>query len=387
MKEGWFFVASALVLAAPRLASAQAPSDTALAQKRFEDGKAAFGKGDHAKALAEFEASYAAVTSPNTRLFIARCHRELGHVSTAYTEFKLAAGEAQQRIAAGDKKYVTTRDSAAIEAEELEAKVSRVVVSVPAELPTEFQVMQNGKEVPRAAWGVAVPMDAGKLEFRASGHRVQPFSKTLDLAPGVTERVEIALERVPTARLTVTFATRPTGMSVKLDGGVADADALARGLEVDPGPHAVAVATPGYESWEWKANLSDGQRENLRVELEPLPPPAPKKLPRWIFFTTAGAAVASLAVGSIVAVHGSARASKEEGKDPLVRSPDTKSSIEGEQTAATILFAAGGVLAAGSVALYFFTDWKSADTEKGEKRRTGPELSAGPGTVTLSGRF
>ena len=41
-------------------------------------------------------------------------------------------------------------------------------------------------------------------------------------------------------------------------------------LETDPGEHAVSVLREGYAPWRQALTLEDGQRETLRVELEPI---------------------------------------------------------------------------------------------------------------------
>ncbi|MGE0328940.1 MAG: hypothetical protein AB7K71_21320 [Polyangiaceae bacterium] len=58
-------------------------------------------------------------SSPNTRLYVARCQRALGLTASAFTNFRLASREPQDRFgASGEKRYLAIRDAAAGEAAE-----------------------------------------------------------------------------------------------------------------------------------------------------------------------------------------------------------------------------------------------------------------------------
>lgn len=141
---------AALLCGAPARSGAQSTPD-GLGLSQFEAGKSAFDAGDFQRALASFTASLAVMPSPNTRLYIARCQRALGRIASAYTQFKLAAREAQDRLGAtGEKRYSATRDAAAGEAAELEARVPRLTVAVPSDLPKDFKLSVGGRPLPRS---------------------------------------------------------------------------------------------------------------------------------------------------------------------------------------------------------------------------------------------
>jgi tetratricopeptide (TPR) repeat protein len=85
--------------------------------QRFDQGRRAYEAGQFEQALLAFQGSYELFASPNTRYYVGRCYRALGKVASAYTAFKLAAREAQDRLtASGEKRYMATRDAAAHEA-------------------------------------------------------------------------------------------------------------------------------------------------------------------------------------------------------------------------------------------------------------------------------
>src|SRR5262245_53459073 len=67
------------------------------AQKAFDTGGRHFDAKRYEEALATFRASHATVASPNTRLMIARCLRELGRDVEAYDEFSAVVAEAAEK--------------------------------------------------------------------------------------------------------------------------------------------------------------------------------------------------------------------------------------------------------------------------------------------------
>src|SRR5258708_31077752 len=64
------------------------------AQAQFQRGKKLYDAGNYEEALSEFRASLDIVASPNTRLYSARCLRELNRIVEAYAEFGRTAVEA-----------------------------------------------------------------------------------------------------------------------------------------------------------------------------------------------------------------------------------------------------------------------------------------------------
>src|SRR6185503_10233169 len=69
------------------------------AQKTFRVGDELYDGKRFSEALTAYRASYEIVASPNSRLMIARCMRELGRLSDAYTEFEGAVADAQAAAA------------------------------------------------------------------------------------------------------------------------------------------------------------------------------------------------------------------------------------------------------------------------------------------------
>ena len=262
-------VAGAIV--APRDARAVPPgASNAAALGRFEEGKKAFDSGKFEEALIAFQASQSLLPSPNSRLYIARCYRALGKVASAYTNFRLASREAQDRLGAtGEKRYSATRDAAASEAAEIEPKVPRLTLAVASDLPDGFVVKVDGAEILKAAWGTAIETDPGEHTVEASGPRLSPFSKSVSLKEGAQVRIAVEATRLPTASIAMRFATRPAGLAMELDGRPLDANAAEARRETDVGVHRIVVHAPGYKDFVWEKSLDDHGDEVVDVHLEP----------------------------------------------------------------------------------------------------------------------
>ncbi len=174
--------------------SAFAQTQEAVAQARFNKGRELFIANQYAPALVEFRAASELYESPNTRLYIGRCERELGHVAAAYVEFERAASEAADR-AASDPRYVSTRDVAKQEVASLEKKLAHVTVLAPAGLPEGVTITVNGAPLGPAGVGVAAPIDPGPVEVVAKANGYVTTHKNATAAAGESIEVKIQLEK------------------------------------------------------------------------------------------------------------------------------------------------------------------------------------------------
>ena len=175
-------------------ASAGAQTQEAVAQARFNKGRELFIANQYAPALVEFRAASELYESPNTRLYIARCERELGHGAAAYVAYERAASEAADR-AASDPRYASTRDVAKQEGAAVEKKLAHVTVLAPAGLPEGAAITVNGAPLGPAGVGVAAPIDPGPVEVVAKAHGYVTARKTANAAAGEAIEVKIQLEK------------------------------------------------------------------------------------------------------------------------------------------------------------------------------------------------
>lgn len=185
-------------LASGGTAWAQSAQEAA-AQVRFGKGRELFIANKYAEALAELRAAIELYASPNTRLYIGRCERELGHPARAYLELQRAATEAADR-ARTDPRYASTRDAARQEAQALEGKFGKIVVT--AKDAQGAQITVAGAPLGAAALGVATPIDPGHVEVAATAKGKLPFKKSVTIKAGETADVIITLEPDPSAATT-----------------------------------------------------------------------------------------------------------------------------------------------------------------------------------------
>jgi hypothetical protein len=187
------FLLTLTLLAAPAAAGAQ--DNTAFAQQRFSQGSQLYEQHQWEPSLAEFRQSIALYNSPNTRLYIARCLRELGRFDESVLEFERTAREAGDR-AASDPRYATTRDVANSELTAVRPRVGRLTITVP-EMPQNAVVRVNGRDIPREGVGVPMPVMPGHITVHVESPEYFPEDRESDVVAGGEATVGIPLRRRP----------------------------------------------------------------------------------------------------------------------------------------------------------------------------------------------
>ena len=227
-----------VVLAATHPGSAQTTAD--FAQQRFWEGRAAYDAHHYSVALEAFRASMSIVNSPNSRLYVARCLRELGQLDGAVFEYEETAREALVR-ARTDARYAGTRDAAGTELAALAPRVGhlRFAISNP---PPQLRVRIGDREIPAGASVLSIPLMPGvtTVVADAPGYRSQQYRVTI--AAGSEATLPISL--VPMAESTGCPGANcsPPSTTATQTSTVAPAPrpAAAAGTQ----PHTAAVAPP-----------------------------------------------------------------------------------------------------------------------------------------------
>jgi hypothetical protein len=176
-------------------ATAATPSPAAVkeATAHFQKGTDLFNAKKLDEALTEFRASYAAVASPNSHLYIARSLAQLGKAREAYAEFDKVAIEAQAR-AAEEPKYAPTAETAKLERDELAAKIALVTVTVSGAAPGAT-LRVGDQTIPEDAWGKPVPVDPGPVTIAVEAPPNAPVSQTVTVAAG--DKRDVTLDATP----------------------------------------------------------------------------------------------------------------------------------------------------------------------------------------------
>lgn len=185
------------VSAAPREALAQDAVEAA-ALLRFQRARELFTAERWEPALAEFRAALGLVSSPNTRLYIARCLHNLHRNAEALLEYQRAGAEAADR-AAREPRYQNTRDTAREEAAVLEPLLGRLVLHL-GNPPQGLEVRLGDRVVPPVLFGVPAPVDVGELEVRASAPGYLAFQRRVTVTSGATTELQVTLSPDPAAQ-------------------------------------------------------------------------------------------------------------------------------------------------------------------------------------------
>jgi hypothetical protein len=150
------------------------------AQKTFEAGDDLFEHGRYEEAMTAFRASQALVASPNSRLMIGRCLRELGRRAEAYIEFEATAQEAEQ-----NGRYAETLAAASAERDAMKAQIAFLVVDAAAEPGVEgFRIGE--RRYSSEHFGKPIPLDPGRVEIVTIVNGADGRTATLEAEAGKT---------------------------------------------------------------------------------------------------------------------------------------------------------------------------------------------------------
>jgi len=168
------------------------PPTASSTKEQFAAAQKQFDEKDYAGALTAFRKLLAESSSPNARLYVARCLRELGNLVEAYDEMSATLKEATTR-ADSEPKYVPTRDAAAAELALIEPRVGKIVIAL-AQAPSDAEVALNGKPLAADRVGIPVPVEPGTIHVtaKASGGKASTRQDVV-IKPGETKTVALTL--------------------------------------------------------------------------------------------------------------------------------------------------------------------------------------------------
>ena len=191
----------ATVLAAPLAARASGVDPDAATPVQREQAQARFGRGRQlflekkfGEALVEFQGSHDIVASPNARLYVAHCRRELGDLVAAYEEFGRAATEAKEH-ATGDPRYAKTAEAAERERDAIAPRLGFLTLTVQNAAP-ETKLTIAGEEIKSAAWGETAPVLPGTPEIVAETPDRPAARASVTVAAG--EKKHVTIDAGPT---------------------------------------------------------------------------------------------------------------------------------------------------------------------------------------------
>lgn len=158
----------------PEQSKSQTPDPVAVAL--FEEARRLIVAGRCADAIPKLQESLDRARTVGALLNLADCYENTGRTASAWATFRTAAATATEAKDAKRSKYATDR------ANELEGKLARLTINVPAEAIVEgLELRRDGEPVDQSAWANAVPVDPGPHRIEATAPGRKPWSTTLDV--------------------------------------------------------------------------------------------------------------------------------------------------------------------------------------------------------------
>jgi hypothetical protein len=186
-----------MILAAPTVALAQATAgDPVAAQALFKEARLLVDAGNYAAGCPKFEASLALQASASTMLNIAKCHEHEGKTASAWDAYNRALTLNLETKGADRRKGLEELAKKGIDALTPRLPKLRIAVESP---PAGLSVRRDGKEIPAAALGDALPADPGPHEIRVSAPGRRTETRSVLLEEGKTAAVSFTLVADATA--------------------------------------------------------------------------------------------------------------------------------------------------------------------------------------------
>lgn len=123
---------------------AQGSSDEAIA--RYKKGRALIEQKQYEQALAELDASYSLLDSPNTLLLMAHAERELGRETIAARHYERVIEEAEARVRRGEPRFEKTAADAKEWLDKLAKTLGRLSITV-TNAPEGAVIKVDGNQV------------------------------------------------------------------------------------------------------------------------------------------------------------------------------------------------------------------------------------------------
>ena len=165
------------------------PAQRDQAQTHFLKGRDLYNAKSYDGALVELSASLDVIASPNTRLYVARCLRDMGRTVAAYAELGRTSAEAKAN-AGTDNHYEKAAQAADEERAQLATKLGFVDLRLSHAAP-ETTVKVASEDVGRAGWEEPVPVAPGTVEIVVDTPGHPPIRKQVEVAAGQHQAVAV----------------------------------------------------------------------------------------------------------------------------------------------------------------------------------------------------
>jgi len=172
-------ITSSLVAA---VTSANAQPAGSKADELYDNGRALLAANKFVEACAAFEQSQKLESAVTTLIALATCREKLDQLATA---LKLFLEAERQTRSASDDKTLQLHQIALERAAQLERRVSKLTISVPAESKiARLEILRDKEIIPAEKWNHALPVDGGTYTITARAPSVNDWSTRVTLANG-----------------------------------------------------------------------------------------------------------------------------------------------------------------------------------------------------------
>ena len=258
-------------------------------------GAEAFDKQDYATALDRFQRAEALYKAPSIGVMVARCLARVGRVVEAVDKYEETRRMPLDPNAPEAFKSAVAEANAEVEA--VQAKVARLKVLMPFDVPAGTEVKLDDRHVPPALLGVEIPLNPGTHHLTASARGRAPFSYDLTLADGVRQEVEVSFSPLEAAPVTAT-GPASTGQD---DGKHARPSVLAIALLSGGGLALAGGTVTGVAALGHKATLdkrcTPGCPPSMRGDLDAF------RLDRTLSYVGFGVGLAAVGFGAYFLLH------------------------------------------------------------------------------------
>jgi hypothetical protein len=189
------------LLAVAAGARAQSGGDASQAETLFYDGRKALDAGDNATACKKFGESLTLLRRASTLVNLAQCSSKLGKLADA----QKYAQDALSLIPPEDERMGPAKALL----DDISARVPRITLKLPADLPAQASVRIDGSEMERPRWAQPISLDPGEHVVSLSALPGKEQSAKVVLAE--RDRKEIVLDPGASAAGPAGSATGPAG--------------------------------------------------------------------------------------------------------------------------------------------------------------------------------
>jgi hypothetical protein len=190
-------VLSAVLFGSAAASADPSAQDSAVAQSLYDEARKLTSSGQWTPACPKLEESQRLDPTPVTEFYLADCYEHVGRTASAWTTFLDLAVTAHR---SGGPKAADRERVAKSRASALEARLTKFVIDVPADVRAQGLVIKrDGEVVGEGQWGAPVAVDPGRhsVEASAPGKRAWTAQEDVQGSGRVVRLQVLALEDVP----------------------------------------------------------------------------------------------------------------------------------------------------------------------------------------------